>query len=154
MRDPPSQSKLISELKLEVSKETVRKFVQNDVYKYINYLKAPALTASHKSKRFDWAKRTLNDKTGGELDIKKTTFSDEKRFLLDGPDCTKYYWAKDTTERKIYGKKVFTKGVMLWAGIGYNGSTSLFICEQSVDSEYSQKKLSDCYFPYQQSDIF
>ena len=152
VRDPPSLSKLISELKLEVSKETVRKFIQNDGYKYINCLKAPALTASHKSKRLDWAKRTLNDITGGELDIKKITFSDEKRFLLDGPDCTRYYWAKDTTERKIYGKKVFTKGVMIWAGIGYNGSTSLFICEQSVDSEYYQKILSDCYFPYHQSD--
>ena len=41
---------------------------------------------------------------------------------------------------------------MTWAGIGYNGSTSLFICEQSVDSEYYQKILSDCYFPYHQSD--
>ena len=30
VRDPPSLSKLISELKLEVSKETVRKFIQND----------------------------------------------------------------------------------------------------------------------------
>ena len=152
VRDPPSLSKLISELKLEVSKETVRKFIQNDGYKYINCVKAQALTAIHKSKRLDWAKRTLNDITGGELDIKKITFSDEKRFLLDGPDCTRYYWAKDTTERKIYGKKVFTKGVMIWGGIGYNGSTSLFICEQSVDSEYYQKILSDCYFPYHQSD--
>ena len=49
-------------------------------------------------------------------------------------------------------EKVFTKGVMIWAGIGYNGSTSLFICEQSVDSEYYQKILSDCCFPYHQSD--
>ena len=115
-------------------------------------MKALDLTASHKSKRLDWAKRTLNDITGGELDIKNTTFSDEKRFLLDGPDGTMYYWAKDTTERKIYGKKVFTKGVMIWARIGYNGSTSLFICEQSVDSKYYQKIISDCSFPYHQSD--
>ena len=40
---------------------------------------------------------------------------------------------------------------MIWAGIGYNGPTSLFICEKSVDSEYYQKILSDCYFPYHQS---
>ena len=69
VRDPPSLSKLISELKLEVSKEPVRKFIQNDGYKYINCLKA--ITASHKSKRLDWAKRTLSDITGAELDIKK-----------------------------------------------------------------------------------
>ena len=31
LKDPPSLSKLISELKLEVSKETVRKFIQNDL---------------------------------------------------------------------------------------------------------------------------
>ena len=68
VRDPPSLSKLISELKLEVYNETVRKFIQNDGYKYINCLKA---AASHKSKSLDWAKRTLNDITGGELDIKK-----------------------------------------------------------------------------------
>ena len=99
VRDPPSLSKLISDLKLEVWKETVKKFIQNDSYKYINCLKAPALTASHKSKLLDWAKRTLNDITGGEFFIKKITFSDEKRF----------YWM-DRIARGIIGPKIQQSG--------------------------------------------
>ena len=72
-----------------------------------------------------------------------------------------FYWM-DRIARGIIGPKIqqsgkfmerkFLQKVMIWAGIGYNGSTSLFICEQSVDSEYYQKILSDCYFPYHQSD--
>ena len=109
VRDPPSLRKLITQLKLEVSKETLRKFLQKDGFKYVNCVKAPALTNSHKSKRLEWAKRKINDITCGELDIKKITFTDEKRFLLDGPDCTRYYWTRDITEKKIYGKKVFSR---------------------------------------------
>ena len=109
VRDPPSLRKLITQLKLEVSKETLRKFLQKDGFKYVNCVKAPAFTNSHKSKRLEWAKRKINDITCGELDIKKITFTDEKRFLLDGPDCTRYYWTKDITKKKIYGKKFSQK---------------------------------------------
>ena len=40
MRDPPSLRKLITQLKLEVSKETVRKFFQKNGFKYVNCVKA------------------------------------------------------------------------------------------------------------------
>ena len=40
---------------------------------------------------------------------------------------------------------------MIWAGIGYNGTTSMHICEQSMDSDYYQKVLSECYIPFHQS---
>ena len=80
----------------------------------------------------------------------KTTFSDEKRFLLDGPDGMQYYWCLDGEERKWYGKKKFSKGLMVWGGIGANGTTSLHFCDKNMDSEYYQHVLQENYLPFHQ----
>ena len=80
----------------------------------------------------------------------KITFSDEKRFFLDGPDGTRHYWHKEGTLKKYYGKKVFCKGIMVLGGFGYNGTTNLFIAEKSITSSEYQKIITECYIPYHQ----
>ena len=59
-------------------------------YKHVNCVKTPAPTVSHKSRHLEWVKTTINKITGDELDIKKITFTDEKRIWLNGPGCTRY----------------------------------------------------------------
>ena len=73
--------------------------------------------------RVTWAKVLLQKLSDQSLDVKKITFTDEKRFSLDGPDGTQFYWCAPNSEPNIYGKKTFSAGVMIWAGIGYNGTT-------------------------------
>ena len=58
--------------------------------------------------RLTWAKVLLQKLSDQSVDVKKITFTDEKRFSLDGPDGTQFYWCAPNSEPKIYGKKTFS----------------------------------------------
>ena len=146
--DSISARRIISSLNLDVSVTTVYKFLHQEGYKYTSFMKAPFLNDTHKEKRFEWASKILIQLSLKQLDLEKITFSDEKRFLLDGPDGMRHYWHKEGTLKKYYGKKVFCKGIMVWAGFGYHGTTKLFIAEKSINSEEYQKIITECYIPY------
>ena len=42
---------------------------------------------------------------------------------------------------------MFSKGIMVWGGIGYNGSTNIYIPKQTIHSAHYQKILTDAYLP-------
>ena len=146
--DAPSLRKLASCLDIKVSHETIRKFLNTNGWKYVPAIKAPKLTEEHMSKRKSWAKSTLIDMSLQKLDLQKITFSDEKRFLLDGPDCCRYYWMQPNSAPKFFGKKVFSPGLTVWGGIGYNGTTSLYVTESTINSDVYINILTQSYLPF------
>ena len=87
-----SLKKLVNSLNLDVHISTVSRFLHVEGYKYAKYLKAPQLSTLHKKKRKDWATDTLVKMALGTINVKNITFSDEKRFCLDGQ--FKNFWQK------------------------------------------------------------
>ncbi len=82
-------AKIKSELKLEQSKRTVQRILQKSPYLiYAKFMKSPVLDKSTIIKRLNWALKTIQTR----LDFRSITWSDEKKFNLDGPDGFKYYW--------------------------------------------------------------
>ena len=51
---------------------------------------------------------------------------------------------------KMVWKKVFSPGVMVWAGIRSRGTTTIHFCEKNVDSQYYQRILNENYLPFHQ----
>ena len=61
-------------------------------------------------------------------------FSDKKRFYLDGPDGTSYYWSDPRLEERYFSK--ITRGgdgVIIWAGICARGATPIVFVEGNMD---------------------
>ncbi|OAF65879.1 hypothetical protein A3Q56_06397 [Intoshia linei] len=92
--DSPTAARLIADLNHNVSKDTVYRFLAKNNYKYVPFLKAPLLSPLNKKNRLKSAKKTLLKLTTKKLNLEQVTFSDKKRFLLDGPDGCRKYWAK------------------------------------------------------------
>ena len=123
----------------------MRNFLKNEGYKYTSPKKQPSQTDANQKRKAEWSKNVLEQITAGQINIENITFTDEKRFLLDGPDGCRKYWQLE--EEKWFGKKVFSPGVMVWAGIGSRGTTIHF-CEKNVDSQYYQRILNENYLPF------
>lgn len=151
--NPPSIRNLIGDLNLSASKDTVHRFLKEKGFEYKKAKKRQHLTSFGMQHRLTWAKVLLQKLSDQSLDVKKITFTDEKRFSLDGPDGTQFYWCAPNSEPKIYGKKTFSAGVMIWAGIGYNGTTDLHFCSSTMNSEYYQQVIRECYMPFHQTDF-
>ena len=137
-----SLRKIKSELNLSVPKYTIGKFLKEEGYKY-KAKKQPALTPEKTERRLKSAKQLVEELTERKLGVEYITFTDEKRFLLDGPEGMQYYWCLDGEERKWYGKKISLK--VLWLGevleqteqLRYTSATGTWI--QNITSTYYEK---------------
>ena len=96
-------------------------------------------TEEHMSKRKSWAKSTIIDMSLQKLDLQKITFSD---------DCCRYYWMQPNSAPKFFGKKVFSPGLTVWGGIGYNGTTSLYVTESTINLDVYINILTHYYLPF------
>ena len=72
----------------------------------------PRLTADHIKKRLKWcrdhSKKLVEDWTN-------VVFTDEKRFVLDGPDGQAKYWADKRLPKQIFSKRPRGGGgLMVW----------------------------------------
>ena len=101
---------------LSVFVRTVQRVLQQAEHLEFGPLKKrPALTKDHRKERFRWA-REFHFQPARLW--KKTVFTDEKRFCLDGPDGQAYFWADKRLPRDIFAKPARGGGcVMVWAGI-------------------------------------
>ena len=48
---------------------------------------------------------------------------------------------------KVVWKKVSIQGVMVWAGIGSRGTTTIHFFEKNVDSQYYKRIINENYLP-------
>ena len=64
----------------------------------------------------------------------QVVFSDEKRFCLDGPDGSTYYWSDPRLEDRYFSKHPRGgDGFMVWAGVCALGSTSIVLVQGNMD---------------------
>jgi hypothetical protein len=102
--------------------------------KFIRFAKkkpSPAIEAHHKKARLDFAKKYIRK----AAIWKRVSFSDEKKFNLDGPDGFRYYWHDVRHDPETFSKRVCGGGsVMVWAAINWYGKTELVILEGRQDS--------------------
>ena len=73
-------------------------------YKYTFPKKQPSLTDANQKSRAEWSKNVLEQITAGQINIENITFTDEKPFLLDGPDGCRKYWQLEGEEKRWFEK--------------------------------------------------
>ena len=83
--DHLSIRQLISQLNFPHAPSTVHCFLHHSGY--LAALKVSALTIQHKNRRAQWADKMIIDMSLRNIELNNITFSDGKRFLLDGPEC-------------------------------------------------------------------
>ena len=77
-------------------------------------------------------------------------FSDEKKFNLDGPDCSQCYWHDLRKEKQLYSKRPFEGGsVMVCGAFTASGYADLVVMEgkqnKSSIYQYVLKNLFSIY---------
>ncbi len=66
---------------------------------YTHMRAAPKLTPWHRSKRMELGQ---DPAAPSPVLWKRTIFSDQKRFCLDGPDGAAYYWADKRLDKRYF----------------------------------------------------
>jgi len=139
-----SSRRIIGEYGLHCSYSTVLRALRES--RYLNYesMKAgPWSDERIRAQRLAWANSNTNV---GEM--WKMVFSDEKRFNLDGPDGTKYYWHDLRKERLHFSRRQGGgAGIMFWGGIGALGTTKLAKITGTMNSEKYQNVLETTLLP-------
>lgn len=108
--------------------------------------RAPALLPRHKLARHNWARKHLSR---GASFWKRTIFSDEKRWSLDGPDGLGYYWKDNTRGGRWLPQRQRGGGsIMVWAGFCAYGKLSLEFVSGFVNAESYQDILERRLLPF------
>ena len=95
--------------------------------------------------------KMFSDKSQLDKLISKTSHSPTKNvfYWMDLMDVESTGNWKEKRKRCLE-KEVFSPGVMVWAGIGSRGTTTIHFCEKIVDSQYYQRILNENYLPFHQ----
>jgi transposase len=81
-----------------------------------------------------------------------TWFTDEKKFNLDGPDCTKFYCHDLRKEPEVASRRQAVGGsVMVWAGFSARGKTSICFVTRILNSQKYQDVLQNHLVPLLQT---
>ena len=126
-RDPTISTRLlVTKLSNEVSHCTIARHLKGLSYEKDVPMGTPMLTACHKEKRVEWAKKHLND------DWNNTVFTDETAFQL-------FY---NTVERWYKGARPIrpipkdrTK-ILAWGGFSIRGKVNLFCFKNIMDAKF------------------
>ena len=108
--------------------------------------KRPRLTADHIKKRLKWSKdhskKLVEDWTNG-------VFTDEKRFVLDGPNGQAKYWADKRLPKQIFSNRPRGGGgLMVWAGLSWKGKTPLVVVNGNLDALSYTPMLAEHFLPF------
>ena len=138
---------ILEELNVNVSVRTVQRVLSRDEHMIFRPMKVrPHLTADHKKRRLLWARE--HDFVPSSR-WRRTVFTDEKRFCLDGPDGSACFWADRRVDTDIFTKRARGGGgVMVWAGISWKGKTSLVVVNGNLNSEEYISMLEEHLLPF------
>lgn len=141
-----SARELRIELSIDASTRTVQRELQRcEHLAYVKARKSPRLTNAHRKKRVEWVERQLRERT----DWARVIFSDEKKFNLDGPDGTRYYWHDLRKEKKVVWSRHSGGGsVMVWGGMSSLGKSRLAVLRGNQDAYDYQQTLSSFLLPF------
>ena len=79
---------------------------------------------------------------------RQLSFTDEKKFNLDGPDGWVYYWHDLRSAPEILSRNRFAGcSVVCWAGMSFNGTTEIALFDCSVNLGYYQSIMQDYLLP-------
>jgi len=107
---------------------------------------APYLTQPYKDARLKWADAML---VRGVSFWRKTVFSDEKRWSLDGPDGLSARWDDARKPRRWFGKRHTGGGsIMVWGCFSRRGKGKLIFVRGISDSVKYKDCLGESLLPY------
>ena len=115
-------------------------------FTYKTLKKKPFLKEQHKENRLKFSKAHLSD----NKKWKRVFFSDEKRFLLEGPDCISYYWVGSESDQNFYtGTRSNPRlGLMVWGVFSYKFKPNLFFLEGKIDSKKYIKMIKNHFLEF------
>ena len=111
--------------------------------------RAPRLSDDHKKARVEWSEKQLAKSPKW---WRRTIFSDEKKWNLDGPDGNAYHWAcKDIDPKYFSCRKQGGKSLMVWGCFSARGMPQLKIIEGTLNSDRYQQLIEDIMLPFAES---
>jgi transposase len=116
----------LSSTGIDVSYRTIGRHLSNHGYHKKLPRASPMLTANHKLKRIEWAKKHLND------DWNNTLFSDETAFQLFRNTLERWYKGQQPI-RPMPKDRV---KILAWGGFCIKGKTSLYCFSEIMDAEF------------------
>lgn len=144
-----SAAHLKVELNLPVSVRTVQRILaQVDWLVYSKMENTLPLTAANMAARKTWPKDMLLRKDAGSV-WESITFSDEKKWNLDGPDEFQHYWrdlrqsVRQTKQRQAGGGSV-----MLWGAFNTRGKSPLVVLTARQNSHDYVYTVSEYILPF------
>ena len=104
---------------------------------------APFLTLVNRENRLLWAKEVVVKDSAYWI---KVTFTDEKLWCWDRPDCWNYHLNDKSLPRDIFANRANGGGgLMIWAGVSWRGDTELAFVTSKIDAVKYCTVLDDCY---------
>lgn len=133
-----SSNVLKRELHLNASRWTIARTLKSNNMSWCKMRKMPLLTQNHKDSRLQFCRKYM------QQTWEYVWFTDEKRFCLDGPDCTSYYWHDLRKDFVIRGRRQGGGGgVMVWGGISSQRKTDICFVENTMNAERYQAVLAN-----------
>ncbi len=110
---------------------------------------APRLTQQQRDDRFEWAEKRLSENA---VLWRRTIFSDEKRWCLDGQDGNAYHWECNDLDPKYFSNRQRGgRSLMVWGCFSARGAPQLKLIEGNLNSEQYCEILSDVMIPFAES---